>query len=159
MAYAFQDQLNHGQRYELALDRYFGQFYDIEPASMNLQRMGVDRIFKTPGTTVQEFWEYKADMSAHRTGNSFIETVSVDKGGSVVSHGWAIKTIAHRLVYYITEARLAYVLDPVQVRAKLPVWEARYKSMHCQNKGYRSHGILVPLHNFRGIAQQIIQIP
>ena len=150
VTYDFNEQLAEGQAYELRLDNHFRRFnIEIRPATMDEQRQGIDRFFTHRTTGKVDTMEYKADSLAGRTGNAFIETISVDTTGKP---GWAVASRARYLAYMVTEPETIYLIDMRALRAALPVWQAKYPTRQAQNNGYRTHGVLVPLHELERIA-------
>ena len=73
--YDFEKQFEIGTQHEQILDEYFQRYFWVEPASRQEQRQGIDRWFQAPDGSWMSV-EYKADMTAGRTGNAFIETIS-----------------------------------------------------------------------------------
>lgn len=149
MAYHFDTQLASGQDDEAVLDAFFARFYEIEPASMELQRIGIDRLFTARSNGIRKSVEYKSDVTAGRTGNAFIETVSVDTAGK---KGWALTCCAQYLVYYIPPTGVAYVFPVTLIKEQLPRWLAepeRYPVREIPNvrngQAYKTHGLLVRL--------------
>lgn len=148
--YDFGTQLAEGQAYERMLDAHFSQYnIDIRPATMAEQKRGIDRFFTHRPTGTVDAMEYKADSLAGRTGNAFIETVSVD---TTNKPGWAVASQARYLVYLVTDPQTIYLVSMRALRAALPVWQAKYPAKKAQNFGYCTHGILVPLHELERIA-------
>ena len=76
--YKFQEQLAIGEENEMKLDSFLAKWFDIERVSQEGQRQGIDRLFTRRDNKVIYRVEYKTDFTASRTGNAFIETVSVD---------------------------------------------------------------------------------
>ena len=114
MAYQFDAQHADGLAGEAFLDALFSRWYRIRPASAAQQRRGIDRWFRT--TTRRLAVEYKTDHTAARTGNAFVETVSVD---TAHKPGWAYTSQADYLVYYIPPDGLVYVLRFAVLRREL----------------------------------------
>ena len=154
-AYGFNQQFQRGQVGEQALDRYFERWYVIAPVTMTLQRRGIDRLFIPKNGGFGRCVEYKTDEVAARTGNAFIETVSVDIDNKA---GWAHTTNAEIIVYYLPQLRALYMIDVCKLRLELPKWEARYPKKTAQNKDYLTHGVLVPLSVLRTVCSKIGQI-
>ena len=156
ITYDFHTQLAQGQAYEAHLDELFACSYHIEPASVDDQRHGIDRFWRSKlfGANAPRIAvEYKADSRAGRTGNAFVETVSVDKSGV---QGWAITSRADLLIYLVTDPETIYCIWMINLRHKLPAWLQRYPAAQAANDGYSTHGILVPLDEFERIAAKVI---
>lgn len=145
--YDFDTQLKLGQRAERELDKLFSKWYEVREATMEQQRMGIDRWFRPPEG--EEFAvEYKTDFKAKRTKRAFIETVSVEKDGEVVKQGWVHTTQADFVVYWAYGWEVL-VIKPSVLRALLPRWTELYRGASSNNGEYKSRGILVPWHVFR----------
>ena len=88
MKYSFDKQLALGEEGETAIDNYMHLEWGfiVEPVSMELQKMGIDRIVTSPEGIVTSI-EIKSDYQAHYTSNIFIETVSVDTAEKL---GWPL---------------------------------------------------------------------
>ena len=138
----------HGYTVELLDFRAPGLTPAERAAREAWQRRGVDallyfgqRPYQTRSTV-----EFKADTTAATSGNAFIETVSVDTEGAP---GWAAYSLAQYLVYFIPPTGAVYVVPLTSLRnALLRRWardEERYPRRAIQNRGYKTHGVLVPL--------------
>lgn len=155
--YDFQTQLRQGQQGEDDLDQFFADRYAIDQASYDQQRQGIDRIFTDLATLLPITVEYKSDRTASRTGNAFVETVSVenDQGSK---GGWALSSQAEFLLYYLPDDRLVYVLRMARLRGRLERWGQRCRTRRIPNEGYCSVGLLVPLDEFERIAVQVVSL-
>jgi hypothetical protein len=153
VAYDFGIQLARGESGEQVLDKFFSDKFGICPASRQQQLQGIDRIFKNRETGNVLKIEYKTDDIAHRSGNAFVETVSVD---SVGKPGWAYTSRADYLIYYIPGDLLIYVIQFSVLREQLPSWINKYPVKKAPNKGYFTHGIPVPLAEFERCAETVI---
>lgn len=151
--YQFGKQLSVGERGEKCLDTLFAKWFTIKAATHQEQRRGIDRIFTRRNDGHVYTIEYKTDHTAGKTGNAFVETISVDTAGKP---GWASRSEAQLLIYYVPGDELIYVIDFSHLRAHLPIWEKRYPRRSIPNQGYHTHGILVPLKEFEKIAIQIL---
>lgn len=152
-AYDFQQQLAIGEQHERRLDEFFSQWdIDIRPATADEQRRGIDRFFTHRPSKAVDAMEYKADDKAGRTGNAFIETVSVDVTGKP---GWALASQARFLVYLVVEPEAIYLVSMRRLREALPRWRAAYPEVPAQNDGYRTLGLLVPLHELERVAVMV----
>lgn len=145
MVHKFDESLAFGQYMENLLDDYFSTWFLIEEVSMELQYLGIDRIFTKHSTGERFSVEYKADRRAHDTGNVFIETVSVQKGNTIEKLGWALTSTAQRLVYFIPGPNRVYILDMVDIRDMLSKWGDTCKVATAENEGYVGKGLLVPI--------------
>lgn len=153
--YDFKQQLLQGARGEQDLDLFFAQWYVVQPVTMAQQRQGIDRIFRRKCDGREYRVEYKTDWTASKTGNAFVETVSVDTTGKA---GWAVTSQADVLIYYLPEDLLIYVFNFRSLRTLLAYWRKHYPTRRIPNNGYHTHGLLVPLHEFERHALQVISI-
>lgn len=151
-AYGFGEKLAEGEAGEAYLDSIWGGDYQVCRVGRDQQRRGIDRVLihKESGRRVSI--EYKTDATAGRTGNAFVETVSVSTTGKP---GWAVASQAMWLVYYIPSPRTIYCIRMGQLRKRLPVWAAMYPTRNIPNEGYVTQGILVPLDEFERIANWV----
>lgn len=153
--YQFNTQLTDGAAGEARLDAYFAKWFTIRPATAEDQRSGIDRHFTRRRDRQQFTVEYKTDHTAGRTGNAFVETISVDTQNKP---GWAITSQAQVLIYYVPTSGAIYIIDTPRLRQALPIWQQRYPQRAIPNQGYHTHGILVPLLEFEKIAGQVLPI-
>lgn len=164
----FDAQLHRGESGERWLDDFFSLFYDITPASRDEQRKGIDRHFvsrwegwdqigETQRTEERARYavEYKSDFLTHRTGNAFVETVSVDSEGK---DGWLITSQADVLIYFVVYRQSIFISRVDRLRELAALWKAAYPSRWAQNAGYRTHGITVPLTQYARSAYKVIQL-
>jgi hypothetical protein len=143
-----------GRDGEEFLDKLFSIKFTIEQVDREDQRRGIDRYFTGKSEDAKRLAiEYKTDHRAADTGNAFIETVSVD---SADKEGWAYKSQADYLIYYLPEDGLIYSIRMSALRRCLDRWAQEYPTRAAPNKGYNTYGILVPLHEFEDIAELVI---
>lgn len=152
--YGFKEQLTKGQQSEAELDSFFAQWYTIEPVTMEQQRQGIDRVFTRKDNGHVFDIEYKTDWTASKTGNAFVETVSVDTANKP---GWAHSSQADYLIYYVPGDDLVYVIAFANLRARLHCWQ-NLPLRTIPNRGYNTIGRLVPLREFERIATQVISL-
>lgn len=153
--YNFHAQLVLGQQAEQALDQFFADKFLIVEATLGEQRQGIDRFFKDRANGRISKIEYKSDWTASKTGNAFVETISVDRTGK---QGWAYTSQADLLIYYLPDDLLVYVISLVKLRECLPTWKHKYPQRKVFNGTYSTWGILVPLYEFEQIADTVISI-
>lgn len=153
--YDFKEQLVRGQTHECFLDEYSGKWFEIVEATRDQQRQGIDRIYTAKATRIVTTVEYKADTTASRTGNAFVETVSVDTANKP---GWAYSSRADWLLYYLPVDGLIYFFEFAKFRQHLPRWARDFPTRAIPNKGYKTHGLLVPLEQFERHATKIINL-
>lgn len=147
--YDFAIQKAKGEEGEAFLDAFFERAYIIQPSTEQEQRREIDRWFTNRVTDKRVSVEYKRDETAGRTGNAFIETVSVDVRGV---RGWVYTSEAEWLVYFIPKPETIYVLRFADLRQRLPDWERRFPKRKIANRDYNTMGILVPLAEFERAA-------
>lgn len=155
--YDFDTQLRRGQNGEAELDAWFGRTFVIRPATREEQRQGIDRWFTDRRSGERLSVEYKTDWTASRTGNVFVETVSVDTAGKP---GWAVSSRAEWLVYFLPDDGLAYVIPFADLRRALPRFERDYPTRRIANRGYHTVGLLVPQDEFERLSgERTVQLP
>ncbi len=152
----FHDKLVQGEAAEAELDAYFGQVYEITPATPAEQRLGIDRFFVHRDLGFRTAVDYKADWRAVETGNAFIETISVDRRDKP---GWAVASRAAWVLYYLPQTRTLYVLRMRALRRLLPQWQAMFPTRSAKNSGYSTHGLLVPLAVMMRVAEAVVEVP
>lgn len=142
--YSFDTQLAQGEKGEEYLDQHFSRWYTVTRATAAQQRAGIDRWFTRPDGERLAV-EYKTDRTAGRTGNAFVETVSVD---TAHKPGWAYTSQARYLVYFIPEPETIYILPMAAIRYQVDAWRRAYPERRIPNGNYHTVGTLVPLHEF-----------
>lgn len=151
MVYDMHTQLEIGQEGEVFLDHLFSATYMIHKPKTK----AVDRIFRCRRTGKVLTVEYKTDWVAEKTGQAFIELVSVDKQNKP---GWALSSPAHVLVYYVPGPMLIYTVRMERIKEQVAVWEQRYPTGTCQNRTYTSRGLLVPLEEMARVSSRIMRV-
>ncbi len=155
--YEMQTQLQQGEAAERQLDAHFADRFEIVPASREQQRQGIDRIFtkrEAPNNLGRLYTiEYKTDWTAGRTGNAFIETVSVD---TMNVPGWAYSSTAQWLVYWVPPHSQIYLIRFDTLRHQLDGWiEQHGPQKAIPNEGYYTLGVTVPLGVFARCCERI----
>jgi len=142
----FEVKKAEGEKYEQELDNYFTQLLgvNIKKVSMELQLLGVDRIF-TGRSGRRWSVEYKADIRAAQTGNFFIEILTNDNSGK---KGWAYTSIAQRLVLYIPGKALCYIIESHKIKSRIEEWLDIYPVRSANNGHHNSEGIIIPIEAF-----------
>jgi len=148
--YTFSEQLAKGEGYETVLDKYYGQWFSIQSVSMSAQKMGIDKVYTNIMNGCKYTIEYKADEKTAKTNNVFVETVSVD---TTNKPGWAYTSCAQILVYYLPQMGIAVRHTMTNIKALLKDWLKKYPKVPCQNNGYKTWGVLVPLSEFEKFAK------
>lgn len=160
--YDFSGQLDKGESGEKALDNYYSQWYTITAVNMSGQKSGTDRLLTDKTTGMRTSVEYKTDDWTPRSGNVFIETVSVDTQNKP---GWAYTSCAQWLIYYVPGFKKAYWITMLNVKHYLPYWIANvdkikgYKKKRVPNNGYFTEGITVPLTDFVKCCGKVDDLP
>ena len=95
--YQFAAQLQQGESYEAQIDAFFRSKFNVQISAVDRtsQRRGIDRVWFDVNDDRTWTVEYKADSLAGKTGNAFIETISVD---TEQRPGWAYSSQAQMLV-------------------------------------------------------------
>lgn len=158
MSHLFDESYHQGLQGEAILDQHFDRWFTIRPASAIEQRQGIDRwyIRRIPdGRQRVMAIEYKTDYRAVETGNAFIEIISID---SQAKGGWAYRSQADYLMYYLPQADLVYMLSLQTIRTCLSRWAGEYPIRPAQNKAYNTWGILIALREFERYAYRVIPI-
>jgi hypothetical protein len=153
--YRFDNRLAVGQKGESLLDTFFSQWADIQPASSEQQRQGIDRVFISRESGKQTLVEYKTDWKVAVTGNVFLETVSVDRAKK---QGWLYTSQAEMLVYFVPQTDMIYCVQVDYLRAVYLPQVTKFREAAAENEGYRTWGILVPLTDFALICESIDRI-
>ena len=143
--YEFDEQLADGENHEEELDTYYSQWYSVSKISIAAQKAGIDRVWTNNTDGFRYSVEYKADTTAARTGNAFIETVSVDTDNKP---GWAYSSCSQILIYYIPPLKIAYRFKTLEIKYFVNEWKKKYRLQPVPNKGYKTIGVLVPLEEF-----------
>jgi hypothetical protein len=151
VTYSFVEQLEMGEAGEKVLDAYFAKWYDIKPATLEQQKNEkIDRLFRPkvgPGgqdmTRTHPNWikvEYKTDDKTDKTGNLFIETMSMIEWGK---YGWAWTTQAEKVIYYALPDTV-YIIDVTELRDKLMTWhKQKRRKAQVKNVRWTSEGYLI----------------
>lgn len=154
--YDFSTQLNIGEGYEKTLDTYFSRFFRISIVPLQIQKLGVDRIFIYKGKPKRRFTvEYKADIKAAETHRIFVE---IESNSTTGKPGWAYSSVAQQLVYYIPPWNRAAIVSMLTLREAVIEWERKYEKKLCRNSTYHSTGIVVPVQELKAIASRVITV-
>jgi hypothetical protein len=155
MTYTFLKQFAFGRKYENLLDEAFADRFVIKASTRAQERQGIDRIFTERSSGSTYTIQYKADKTAARTGNAFVETVSVD---TQKKPGWALTCQADFIIYYVVDVGPAYILKPKDIKGRLARWRNQYGERRIPNKGYNTIGLIVPLREFENLAVATVNI-
>jgi hypothetical protein len=142
------------------LDKHFrGCGYLIRQTTRHEERVLYlgDRHFSRDGQGF--FVEYKSGIQTHYTGKIFLETVSVDTANKP---GWVYTSQADYIYYACLLDRKILVFVPDKLRAVIENLKLFFKEVETsknQNKGYNTHGLLIPLaYAEETLAQEIIRV-
>ena len=159
--YDFKTQLAIGKEVEAALDTYFNKWYVVTPVTLDTEiNNGIDRIFTSRQTSQTKTVEYKADFKAYQTGNVYVE-LSVDSDSGYRKNGWALHSVADMMIYAVINGNkiiTLYIFEPLVVRNNIDKWKGQYRNVTCQNKGYHSKGILVPISEVAKVSVKSIKL-
>lgn len=155
MTYDFNTQLAKGKKGEQILDDKFSDRFIITQPNLSKEKKdGYDRVFVSKvNSDVVLLIEYKTDFIAHKTGNAFIETVSMD---AYNRDGWALTSKADYLFYFVVKDLLLYIIKMKRVRELVPGWLKEYPTRKSVNNGYNTHGVLVPLYEFEEHSEMVL---
>jgi len=117
-----------------------------------------DRRFTRDGETY--LVEYKSGIQTYYTGNVFLETVSVDAQNKP---GWVYTCKADYIFYAALLNRKILIFIPQRLRDVIEQLKLEFREVKTskeQNKGYDTHGVIVPLdYADRYLAAKVIEIP
>ena len=153
--YNFETQLAKGEQAEAVLDAFFSGKFIVEKATPDQQRREIDRVLIDRYSKRRIAVEYKTDWTASRSGNAFVETVSVDTRNV---RGWAYTSQADYLAYYVPGDKLIYIMRFSTLREQLPGWKYKYQRRAIPNAGYKTIGLLVPLHEFERHSLEVVSL-
>lgn len=151
-------QFKRGMAVEAFLDNYFGDEFDIVRTTKHQERVLClgDRIFKKGAETF--FVEYKSGIQTHFTGNVFFETISVD---NPCKPGWVYTCQADWLLYAALLDRMILIFKPDLLRKRIAELKTRFPekpTSNGQNRGYDTHGVVIPLGYAKTLACKIIEV-
>ena len=153
----FQTQLKQGFEGEAEITAYLtAQGWHCTKSTRDQERQGIDLI--STKNLESRTIEIKTDHCATKTGNAFIETVSVKQGNRIIKQGWAYTCQADFLFYYLPLDLIAYVYQPSVLQTYVELWGRKYRQVSVPNKGYITQGIIVPLWELENTAIEIINI-
>ena len=155
--YNFQKQLEKGQVQEMRVEDFLrGRGWKVTQTDMSEQRRGIDRWLHNSMNPEAIGVEMKADFQAHRTGNAYIETVSVGryvgKDFVVEKDGWLYTSQADYLFYLVVETGKLYLTTPKDRREQMET--KRYHGVTVKNNGYQGRGLLLPLKELENISKR-----
>lgn len=139
-------QFMRGKQVEYVLDAFFrARGWEIRPTTAHEERVLClgDRHFRKGERALTI--EYKSGLQTAYTGNLFLETISVDTQGKP---GWVHTCRADFIFYAALGNQRILVFRPETLRQALPGLKVLFretKTSAGQNKGYNTHGVIVPL--------------
>lgn len=154
MIYDFKTQLALGKMVEEELDKYFSAIFQIATVTLADEiAKGYDRIFTQGERSITV--EYKADFKSHSTGNAYVELEVISDNRQ--KGGWAKHSIADVIVYAVVDGEGSiislYNIDREKLQSSLSEWEEKFRRVECQNKGWKSTGLLVPLKELKTVCK------
>lgn len=156
MIYDFQTQLALGKKIESDLDTLFSQWYQIEEVTIESEiNFGYDRIFSRNGK--RQAIEYKADFKSLSTGNAYVELEVVSQNSK--KNGWAVHSQADVIAYALVNGQSIKEvcnINPIKLKEALPSWREEYRKVQCNNKGWYSVGLLVPIRIIKTVCYSVI---
>lgn len=148
-------RFDEGARGAAHLDKFLRSAgYKIRVATQQEEARGIDRFF-TKSSGEKFSVDYKTDSRAFTTKNAFIETISVDRPPPKLALGWAIKSLADYIYYYVPPLNEVCIVKTAEIRLQLPKWLASYSIKAAPNKGYKTLGVVVPYDIFRAQGRTI----
>ncbi len=153
-------QFKRGKDVEAFLDDFFRfRGWYIEQTTAHEERVLClgDRRFKK-GSDVWNV-EYKSGIQTFHTGNVFLETISVDTQSKP---GWVYTCKADYIMYAALLNGKILVMLPQKLRDEIEGLKAKFrvaKTNKGQNKGYNTHGVVVPFdYAMKHLTAQIIEV-
>jgi hypothetical protein len=151
-------QFKSGMAVEDFLDKYFSNQFEIKKTTNHQERVLClgDRIYK--GNDKCFFVEYKSGIQTHYTGNVFLETISVD---NPCKPGWIYTCQADFVLYAPLLDGMILVFKPDDLRKQIAELKTKFPEKSTgkgQNKGYNTHGIIIPLDYAKKLAAKIIHL-
>ena len=139
--YNFTNKLKEGQQYEKDIFAHLKKDnWRVKIADREQQSQGIDCIISKENLTYAI--EIKSDTKASKTGNIFIETISVDTQNK---KGWAYTTQSDFIFYYLPLDLIVYILNSKWVTNSVQSWEHRFPKRIINNQEYNTVGLLIPL--------------
>jgi len=147
--YNFNEQYEKGVKGENRLDKFFNTIFNIGQVPRILQQFGCDRIFTNIQSKKRYLIEYKSDERAAKSGNIFVETISVDTENKL---GWAYTSCSQYICFYIPGKGEIYIVSTLYIKAKISEWISKYEIKRIKNEGYYTEGVAVPIDEIKKIA-------
>ena len=136
-------------------DSYFNRYYFIFEAGLDLDLMGVDRVFVNRKTGIPTTIEYKNDIMAGKTGRVFVESKA---NVEFNTDGWIFTCKAMKLLIAVPTVGQVYICDTARMRAEFPKWLEKFGTRKAFNGRYESEGVCLPLSVLVTVADAFITI-
>jgi hypothetical protein len=139
-------QWKSGMTVEAYLDRFFrSRGWGVSRTTPHQERVEClgDRIYVMEDDSY--FVEYKSGIQTGATGNVFLETISVDTQNKP---GWVYTCKADYIFYAALLNGQILVFEPATLRSVIESLKQQFRTVKTgkgQNKGYNTHGVIVPL--------------
>jgi hypothetical protein len=153
-------QWKSGMNVEAYLDRLFrSQGWNVSRTTPHQERVLClgDRIYNMDDN--RYFIEYKSGLQTAATGNVFLETISVDTQNK---EGWVYTCKADYIFYATLLNHKILVFQPETLRKEIEGLKSKFRVVKTgkgQNKGYNTHGVIVPLdYAIKHLALQVVDI-
>ncbi len=153
-------EFDSGKAWEIIANLYFHKYrgWDIKPTTTRQERVECrgDYIYTKPG--VRDLYvEHKADFEALRTGNIFLETVSVDNANK---KGWIYTSTADTVLYALPFNHKVLVCSPQRLNGEIESLRRQFREVPTyKNDGYITRGLLVPIeYAIKNLVEQVIEI-
>ncbi|RMD50744.1 hypothetical protein D6827_03430 [Candidatus Parcubacteria bacterium] len=150
--FSFEDSLIEEKQLSEILDTEFSKTYLVRPAPLQIDKLGIDRLFIHKRNKMFYYVEYKHDKQAHSTDNFFFEYETVT--GDTARPSGIIKMAAQILVYHLPEAKSFYVIDVSKLKSAFTSWREQgiYQSVETDTSysteslsRWYARGLLVPI--------------
>lgn len=152
MTYQFNTQFQIGLDGEKEIIAYLDNNWLCNVSTREEQRIGIDYWITNKKDNKVFSIEIKTDIKANKTGNAFIETVSVDRDNKA---GWFYTSKANLLFYFCKSPDILYIIDFARLRNQEEKWSI-YPKKKARNVSYNGEGILVPLTELEKITSKKI---
>lgn len=154
----FVECLQYGQSGEALIEKHFSDRWDIQPATTEQQKLGIDRVFKNQCTGEAYTIEIKTDTVAAKTGNAFLE---IAKHLNPYRPGW-VYTCQADFLFYLVPHQMLIVVRPNTLRLHIESWLISYPLRNVKSEGkhqnYQTQGVLVPLDELAKTGGKVITL-
>jgi hypothetical protein len=136
-------------------DAYFAKHYFIFEAPLELDLLGVDRIFVSKIDAVATTVEYKNDSRAAQTGRAYIEDLA---NTELITLGWVHTCKAERVLICIPPIGRIYVCRAQRLRDEFSGLKEKFGTRKAFNGRYFSTGCCIPLEVLTTLADAVIEL-